>query len=156
MSEAGAVLEAGLDEDEARAGELLRDYEDTMVMSVEYVARRLLREVEAGRRILALWPDPFGNWTADQAVAARAVKDQVVRILASVYGDGPERTRMWRDLVEDRGIDRANRAWPALDPERGGPGYLRPDGEPRPGGEGGGQAGGGDRGVQARKHGSDL
>jgi len=33
------------------------------------------------------------------------------------------RTRMWRDLVTDRGIDQANREWPGLDPERGGPGY---------------------------------
>ena len=33
---------------------------------------------------------------------------------------------------------------------------LRPDGEPRAGGEGGDQAGGGDRGVQARGHDSDL
>jgi hypothetical protein len=37
----------------------------------------------------------------------------------------PERTRMWRDLVADKGIDVANREWPKLDPERGGPGYER-------------------------------
>jgi hypothetical protein len=32
-------------------------------------------------RINALWPDPFGNWTADQADAAKAMRDAIRQVL---------------------------------------------------------------------------
>lgn len=35
------------------------------------------------------------------------------------------RRAMWRDLVEDVGIDVAKRQWPKIDPDAGGPGYVR-------------------------------
>lgn len=30
----------------------------------------------------SVWPDPFGRWTADQADAARAMKEHIVRRIA--------------------------------------------------------------------------
>lgn len=54
-----------------------------------------------------------------EAVAA------IQQATADLFPGEDERTRMWRDLVEDKGIGTANREWPQLDPEHGGPGYLR-------------------------------
>ena len=58
--------------------------------------RRVAAEVEAKRRIVDHWPDPLGNWTAEQADAARAVKEQTLRQFAAVYADHPEYDEAWR------------------------------------------------------------
>jgi hypothetical protein len=54
------------------------------------------RDIEAKRRILDAWPDPFGNWTASQAEAARMLKERVVRLLALPYADRPGYDESWR------------------------------------------------------------
>jgi hypothetical protein len=56
---------------------------------------RVLAECEAKRQIVERWPDPFGQWTAEQAEAARAAKDFAVRALASVYADHPDYCEEW-------------------------------------------------------------
>ena len=38
-------------------------------------------DIGARQKLLDLWPDPAGRWTAEQADAARAVKDGIRRIL---------------------------------------------------------------------------
>ena len=38
-------------------------------------------EIGARQKLLDLWPDPTAQWTAEQADAARAVKDGIRRIL---------------------------------------------------------------------------
>ncbi|WNI19232.1 DUF6221 family protein [Actinacidiphila sp. ITFR-21] len=47
-------------------------------------------ELHAKMRIIRAWPDPFGNWTAEQAEAARAMKEAVLRAMASVYEEHPD------------------------------------------------------------------
>lgn len=47
-------------------------------------------ELHAKMRIIRAWPDPLGNWTAAQADAARAMKETVLRAMASVYEEHPE------------------------------------------------------------------
>jgi hypothetical protein len=42
------------------------------------------------QNLLDLWPDPLGHWTAEQADAARAVKDGIRRILGE-----PEAENTW-------------------------------------------------------------
>lgn len=46
----------------------------------------VLRRCEADRRLLKLWADPFGYWTADQAKAAAQMKDAMLLELARGYG----------------------------------------------------------------------
>lgn len=36
---------------------------------------------EVRELVVQAWPDPFGNWTAEQAAAARAMKERVLRIV---------------------------------------------------------------------------
>lgn len=43
---------------------------------------RVLGDVEALRKVIDCWPDPFGNWSAEQAEAARAMKAEILRLLA--------------------------------------------------------------------------
>jgi hypothetical protein len=66
----------------------------------EHIARhdpaRVLAECEAKRRIVAHWPDPFGNWDHTQASAAKAVKDHALRALALPYADHPDYRDEWR------------------------------------------------------------
>jgi hypothetical protein len=38
-------------------------------------------------RVEAVWPDPFGKWTAEQAEAARAMKDALRAALDSEGGE---------------------------------------------------------------------
>jgi len=57
---------------------------------------RALAECEAKRRIVEVWPDSFGSWTADQAYAAKRVKDAVLLDLATVYADHPDYDEAWR------------------------------------------------------------
>ena len=57
---------------------------------------RVLAECEAKRRIIAAWPDPFGQWTAVQADAARAQKDPTLRALALPYATHPDYRDEWR------------------------------------------------------------
>jgi hypothetical protein len=59
-------------------------------------AERLLAECEAKRRIVEAWPDTFGLWSADQADAARAMKDVALRALAQPYADHPDYRPEWR------------------------------------------------------------
>jgi hypothetical protein len=53
-------------------------------------------ELHSKMRIIRAWPDPCGNWTADQANAARAMKDQILRAMAAVYSEHPEYRSEWR------------------------------------------------------------
>lgn len=53
-------------------------------------------ELHAKMRIIRAWPDPFGNWTADQADAAKAMKDQIIRAMASVYSEHPDYRSEWK------------------------------------------------------------
>ncbi|MGV9588311.1 DUF6221 family protein [Streptomyces tendae] len=53
-------------------------------------------ELHAKMRIIRAWPDPFGNWTADQADAAKAMKDQIIRAMAAVYCEHPDYRDEWR------------------------------------------------------------
>jgi hypothetical protein len=46
---------------------------------------RILADVEAKRLVVKRWPDPFGNWTAEQAEAARAMKLETLKALALPY-----------------------------------------------------------------------
>ena len=57
---------------------------------------RAIAECEAKRRIVEVWPDSFGSWTADQAYAAKRVKDAVLLDLAAVYADHPDYDEAWR------------------------------------------------------------
>jgi hypothetical protein len=52
---------------------------------VRHHPARTLRNVAAMRKVLDAWPNPFGNWTADQADAARAMKAQILELLAEPY-----------------------------------------------------------------------
>jgi hypothetical protein len=56
---------------------------------------RALREIAAKRTILVHWPDPFGNWTAEQAEAVRAVKLRAFRALAAIWSGHPDYDRSW-------------------------------------------------------------
>jgi Family of unknown function (DUF6221) len=55
-----------------------------------------LRDVEAKRRIVDSWPDPFGVWSAEQADSARVMKGRVLRLLALPYSDHPDYRQDWR------------------------------------------------------------
>lgn len=33
-------------------------------------------------RVAECWPDPFGNWSADQADAAKAMKEHLLRLIS--------------------------------------------------------------------------
>ncbi|MGB2557718.1 DUF6221 family protein [Cellulosimicrobium cellulans] len=57
---------------------------------------RLLAECETKRRIVTMWADPFGQWNAPQADAARAQKDSTLRLLALPYADHPDYDETWR------------------------------------------------------------
>lgn len=66
----------------------------------EHIARhdpaRALAEVAAKRRVLDAWPDSFGQWSADQADAARAMKTAVLLLLALPYAGHPDYREEWR------------------------------------------------------------
>lgn len=47
-------------------------------------------ELHAKMRIIRAWPDPLGRWTAEQADAARKMKEVVLRAMASVYEEHPD------------------------------------------------------------------
>jgi Family of unknown function (DUF6221) len=53
-------------------------------------------ELHAKMRIIRAWPDPMGAWTADQADAAREMKETVLRAMASVYSEHPAYRSEWR------------------------------------------------------------
>lgn len=62
-----------------------------------FVRRRLAEdpalsaaELHAKMRIIRAWPDPMGAWTAEQADAARKMKETVLRAMASVYEEHPD------------------------------------------------------------------
>lgn len=57
-------------------------------------------ELHAKMRIIRAWPDPFGNWTADQADAAIAMKEQILRALASVYAEHPDFRPEWGNKAD--------------------------------------------------------
>lgn len=57
---------------------------------------RVLAECEAKRRVVNMWADPFGQWSAAQADAARAQKDLTLRLLALPYADHPDYDEKWR------------------------------------------------------------
>lgn len=53
-------------------------------------------ELHSKMRIIRAWPDPFGNWTAEEADAARTMKDQIIRAMAAVYCEHPDYRDEWR------------------------------------------------------------
>lgn len=67
---------------------------------MEHIARfdptRVLADVAAKRAIVASWRDPFGNWTAAQADAARAQKERTLVLLAQPYAEHPDYDPAWR------------------------------------------------------------
>lgn len=94
MADETDALLSHVAEDEARFAVQPRD--DDMLGSADldgaYIAwlhERLQAECRVKRQLLAIWPDPLGTWNASQADAARAVKDQMRRLLASLYDDEP-------------------------------------------------------------------
>lgn len=56
----------------------------------------VLADIAARRRLLDHWPDPFGTWGAEQADAARAMKEYALRALAARYASHPEFRVEWR------------------------------------------------------------
>jgi hypothetical protein len=56
----------------------------------------VLADVAAKRRMLKAWPDTFGNWTADQADAAKAMKEKMLCLLALPYADQPDYRPEWK------------------------------------------------------------
>ncbi|MBM4549356.1 hypothetical protein GS445_06580 [Rhodococcus hoagii] len=75
------------------------DGDDVLLPVADHIARhdpaRVLREVEAKRRVINGWSDPFGNLNAEQADAARVEKARVLHSLAAVYSDHPEYQQEW-------------------------------------------------------------
>ncbi|MFD6656945.1 DUF6221 family protein [Streptomyces parvus] len=53
-------------------------------------------ELHAKMRIIRAWPDPMGAWSAEEADAARKMKDMVLRAMASVYSEHPDYRSEWR------------------------------------------------------------
>lgn len=53
-------------------------------------------ELHSKMRVIRAWPDPLGNWTADQADAARKMKDTVLRAMAAVYSEHPAYCDEWK------------------------------------------------------------
>lgn len=53
-------------------------------------------ELHAKMRIIRAWPDPMGTWSAEEADAARKMKDMVLRAMASVYSEHPDYRSEWR------------------------------------------------------------
>lgn len=49
--------------------------------------------------IVTMWPDTFGNWTADQADAALAMKEAVMRRLAELFAEHPEFRPEWGPTI---------------------------------------------------------
>jgi phage-related protein len=70
--------------------------EDAWEMHMADAHGRVLAECEAKRKIVEAWPDTFGLWSADQADAARAMKDVALRALAMPYADHPDWREEWR------------------------------------------------------------
>jgi len=62
----------------------------------EWWPARVLAECAAKRAIIAVWPDLFGAWTAEQAEAATAVKDHMRRALAAAYADHTDFRQEWK------------------------------------------------------------
>jgi hypothetical protein len=57
---------------------------------------RVLAECKAKKKIVERWEDPFGEWSAEQAEAARKQKEAALRHLALPFADHPEYREEWR------------------------------------------------------------
>lgn len=55
-----------------------------------HLAAAAYRDLKAKLVIVDLWPDPMGQWTAEQADAARTMKQNVLWTLASAYASHPD------------------------------------------------------------------
>lgn len=56
----------------------------------------VLADIAAKRRMLTAWPDSMGQWSAEQADAARAMKEQMFAALAAPFADQPGYRQRWR------------------------------------------------------------
>lgn len=92
MDDPAATLRAHLDEDERIAR--LRWNADGATSErfhgTPYDPVRVLDGIAAMRKVLDCWPDPTGAWTAEQADAARAMKRQILELLAAPYAPTEE------------------------------------------------------------------
>jgi hypothetical protein len=61
-----------------------------------YSVKFVQDDTEAKWRMLAAWPDSFGQWNADQAEAARAMKLHMLKLLALPYAEHPEYRIEWK------------------------------------------------------------
>jgi hypothetical protein len=57
---------------------------------------RVLADISAKRRVLLIWTDPTGRWSAEQADAARSIKERALRYLAQPYAEHPDFDPAWR------------------------------------------------------------
>lgn len=58
--------------------------------------RFVLADCDAKLRVIKHWPDPTGQWTAEQADAARAEKSYVLKLFALPFADHPEYQEEWK------------------------------------------------------------
>ncbi|MEU8040889.1 DUF6221 family protein [Streptosporangium sp. NPDC049078] len=91
MDDLKAFLSARWDKEHRDAD---ADVNFSSLSGVQDYAARTLRDIETKQRILASWPDPFGRWTAEQADAARAMKEQILRQFAKDYDQHPDYAKM--------------------------------------------------------------
>lgn len=67
--------------------------------TTQHIARHdpayVLADIAAKRAIVKSWRDPFGNWTAEQADAARAQKERTLILLAQPYAEHPDFDPAW-------------------------------------------------------------
>jgi hypothetical protein len=49
--------------------------------------------------IVTMWPDTFGNWTAEQADAAATMKEAVMRRLAEMFAGHSEYRPEWGSTI---------------------------------------------------------
>lgn len=108
-----AWLRARLDEDEKAAADARDDVESWWQDPAQdspaelHIARhspeRVLREVEAARRVLDMWQDPdtieesinYAVSSADYQIASADTVDRIVRVMASAYADHPDYRAQW-------------------------------------------------------------
>lgn len=85
---------------DANGVEIASDRADFTEEELRHIAlhdpAQTLADIAARRHLLNHWPDPFGNWGAEQADAARAMKEYALRALAQRYETHPEFRDEWR------------------------------------------------------------
>jgi len=108
-----AFLRARLDEDEKAAADARDDVESwwqdpaqdspAELHIVRHSPERVLREVEAARRVLDMWQDPdtieesinYAVSSADYQIASADTVDRIVRVMALPYAAHPDFRPEW-------------------------------------------------------------